>query len=81
MSFQFEVFPFGKYKGTPIDQLPNTYIVYALEKFNLPDELVRQLEKALIINLNMDFIRVESFCNYLMEHGYNQLIKELFGDE
>jgi len=35
----YEVFPFGKYKGIPISNLPTTYLAYALESFELPEEL------------------------------------------
>ena len=36
---EYLVFPFGKYKGVKLEDLPSTYIVLALEKFELPDEL------------------------------------------
>jgi hypothetical protein len=39
VSMYYEVFPFGKYKGVKLTELPSTYIVLALEKFELPDEL------------------------------------------
>lgn len=35
----YEVFPFGKYKGMRIEEIPSTYLVYSLEKFELPKEL------------------------------------------
>ena len=40
---EYLVFPFGKYKGTKLEDLPSTYIVLALEKFELPDELHYEL--------------------------------------
>ena len=40
---EYLVFPFGKYKGVKLEDLPSTYIVLALEKFELPDELHREL--------------------------------------
>lgn len=40
---EYLVFPFGKYKGTKLEELPSTYIVLALEKFDLPIELKVQL--------------------------------------
>lgn len=40
---EYLVFPFGKYKGTKLKELPSTYIVLALEKFDLPDELKWEL--------------------------------------
>ena len=35
----YERFPFGKYKGSQISELPPAYIIYALQTFDLPDEL------------------------------------------
>lgn len=39
----YEVFPFGKYKGVKLTDLPSTYIVLALEQFELPKELMDEL--------------------------------------
>lgn len=41
----YEVFPFGKYKGVKLKDLPSTYIVLALEKFDLPIELSDEMGK------------------------------------
>jgi uncharacterized protein (DUF3820 family) len=46
-------FPFGKYKGTPINEIPNTYLVYALQEFSLPEELEDELKLTLISNLGI----------------------------
>jgi hypothetical protein len=40
---EYLVFPFGKYKGVALTELPSTYIVLALEKFELPNELKAEL--------------------------------------
>ncbi len=40
---EYLVFPFGKYKGTKLEELPSTYIMLALEKFELPNELQAKL--------------------------------------
>ena len=45
---EYLVFPFGKYKGVKINELPTTYIALALEKFELPFELGDQLYKTLL---------------------------------
>jgi uncharacterized protein (DUF3820 family) len=45
-------FPFGKYKGQHLDEIPTTYIAYALEEFELPDELQLQLRTLLALRLN-----------------------------
>ena len=39
----YEVFPFGKYKGVKLTDLPSTYIVLCLEQFELPKELMDEL--------------------------------------
>lgn len=41
------VFPFGKYKGEPLEELPSTYIVFALETFDLPKELTQKMGRIL----------------------------------
>jgi uncharacterized protein (DUF3820 family) len=51
----YEKFPFGKYKGHLLSDLPNTYIVYALETFDLPEELVWKLQEILLENLEIDY--------------------------
>lgn len=40
---EYQVFPFGKYKGVTLKDLPSTYIVLALESFELPKELNSEL--------------------------------------
>jgi uncharacterized protein (DUF3820 family) len=40
---EYLVFPFGKYKGVKLTELPSTYVVLALEKFDLPKELKDKL--------------------------------------
>jgi uncharacterized protein (DUF3820 family) len=50
----YEKFPFGKYKGYAIDQIPLNYIVYALENMDLPKELNDQLKEILIIELSLE---------------------------
>ena len=47
-------FPFGKYKGYRISEIPLNYIVYALENMDLPDELNEQLRDVLIESLNLE---------------------------
>jgi uncharacterized protein (DUF3820 family) len=50
---EYLVFPFGKYKGVALTELPSTYIVLALEKFELPDELITELRMVLYGRLNV----------------------------
>lgn len=49
----YEVFPFGKYKGVKLRELPSTYIVLALEQFELPTELKSELYKILLGRLRI----------------------------
>ena len=46
-------FPFGKHKGEFISDLPLTYVVHALETFDLPIELVSALKIELIKQLDL----------------------------
>lgn len=46
-------FPFGKHKGEFISDLPLTYVVHALETFDLPIELVSALKVELIKQLDL----------------------------
>lgn len=50
---QYLVFPFGKYKGVKIKDLPSTYIVLALETFDLPVDLNDQLYGTLMGRLKV----------------------------
>ena len=49
----YEVFPFGKYKGVKLTELPSTYIVLALEKFELPSELKEELSRIFLGRFNI----------------------------
>lgn len=75
----YEKFPFGKYKGQILSDLPNTYIVYALETFDLPDELVSQLQNTLLENLGIDFPDGVSLGD--INRIYNKMMTEVFCDD
>ena len=45
---EYLVFPFGKYKGVKLRELPSAYIVLALESFDLPQELSTELFRVLM---------------------------------
>jgi uncharacterized protein (DUF3820 family) len=62
---EYLVFPFGKYKGVALTELPSTYIVFALETFKLPDELHMELRQILLGRLKV-FSR---FIENLQEHS------------
>lgn len=67
----YEVFPFGKYKGVKLTELPSTYIVLALEKFELPDELCLELKMILFGRFKM-----YSFIGYINKSKTKQEIKD-----
>ena len=45
--------PFGKFKGETIDEIPSTYLVYALEKFEMPLELEEGMREELIVRFDL----------------------------
>jgi uncharacterized protein (DUF3820 family) len=49
----YQKFPFGKYKGVNIYELPVNYLAHALEKFEMPKELEEELAFYLVLNLNL----------------------------
>jgi len=49
----YQTFPFGKYKGEILSNLPTNYITYAIESFDLPVELLFDLKVILALRLNM----------------------------
>lgn len=67
----YEVFPFGKYKGVKLTELPSTYIVLALEKFELPAELKEELKMILFGRFKMF-----SFIEYINKNHTKKEIKD-----
>lgn len=49
----YTVFPFGKFKGVAIHAIESNYIVYALENFDLPDDLKNQLRNEIFIRFSI----------------------------
>jgi uncharacterized protein (DUF3820 family) len=75
----YEVFPFGKYKGIKLKELPSTYIVFALEQFELPNEMNSELGRILLGRFSVfsgvkKMIETESKKNLLKT--YSERIKE-----
>lgn len=62
---EYLVFPFGKYKGVVLNELPSTYIVLALEQFDLPQELRMELGGVLLGR----FLVFSSIKDHLLEKG------------
>jgi uncharacterized protein (DUF3820 family) len=67
---EYLVFPFGKYKGVALTELPSTYIVFALETFQLPDELNRELRQILLGRLKV----FTKFLENIREYPLNDII-------
>ena len=44
-------FPFGKYKATPLEELPSTYLVFAIETFKMDEEMYKILKNILFVRL------------------------------
>lgn len=87
----YEKFPFGKYKGHLLTDLPNTYIVYALETFELPEELVWKLHECLLENLSIDYpysiqlkkieeIHYGMICDYAEEDSLGGSVVDVIND-
>ena len=70
----YEKFPFGKYKGQLLSDLPNTYIVHALETFELPDELTYALQDTLLFNLGI--VSKREYFIKVVESVWSRLDKE-----
>lgn len=51
----YKNFPFGKYAGTTMTELDSTYIVHALETFDLSEDLRADL--MLILDIRFGFIK------------------------
>lgn len=70
----YTVFPFGKYKGTPLRELPSTYIMLALEGFALPKELHLELRRILLGRLGV-FSTILHYYNLpSFDEGYNEIL-------
>ena len=52
--------PFGKHKGTPIDQMPLQYIEWLLTKDNVDGWLLRELEESRDLQLNLRWSESEN---------------------
>lgn len=79
----YEKFPFGKYKGTPIEKLPLTYIVYALQEFELPIELQDRLKIVLYDYFNMGELFLDFKCEIKIidiEKTYKEIAKKYHPD-
>jgi uncharacterized protein (DUF3820 family) len=69
----YERFPFGKHKGEQITEIPSTYIVYALETFDLPIELKGALQHVLLTRLDIRPPLIEYFA---IHKAYERMCKK-----
>ena len=76
---EYLVFPFGKYKGVKLEDLPSTYIVLALEKFELPDELLKELKLILFGRLKY-FSEINNFLESIPINAIEFFLNEWKGD-
>jgi len=67
--------PFGKHKGTPIDQVPLSYIEWLLEKDNVDGWLRSELEKSRNKQLGGDF---DEFRQEFEEDLQSRKIRKIF---
>jgi len=72
---EYLVFPFGKYRGVALTELPSTYIVLALEKFELPDELQVELSRILLGRLYI-YSGVYEQLNSMTKSEFNNWLNE-----
>ena len=59
----YTVFPFGKFKGVAIHAIESNYIVYALEKFDLPDDLKNQLRYEIFNRFSIQTDEIDSLID------------------
>lgn len=74
----YQKFPFGKYKGYDLNDLPTTYIAYALEEFDLPDELDFDLKVILALRLEMTSAEINTVK---VKAAYRELSKKFHPDK
>lgn len=49
----YQKFPFGKYKGVLLEEIPTSYLVYAIKEFDLPTELKNTVKQILAKDLGL----------------------------
>ena len=49
----YEKMPFGKHAGEYISDIPSNYLIYAFEKFSIPDELSEAIQAELLDRLQL----------------------------
>lgn len=73
----FDTFPFGKYKGIQLIEIPTTYITYALEEFELPKDLDEQLKVILCLRLGL----TSDVKNLNVKKVYREMVKKYHPDK
>ena len=72
---EYLVFPFGKYKGEKLKDLPSTYIVLALEKFDLPFELKESMSHILLGRFEIYSQFKDTYSN-MTKKDFEQFLKD-----
>ena len=73
----YQKMPFGKFKGTPLDELHSNYIVHAIETFVLPNELKNQLKQIIGGRLGLIQNKKEHHVLLVDDSGANDIYPEI----
>lgn len=73
----YEKMPFGKFKGTPLNELHSNYIVHAIETFVLPNELKNQLKQIIAGRLGLCPDKKEHHILLVDDEGANDIYPEI----
>ena len=79
---KYETMPFGKYKGTKIEDLPTTYLTYALVSFELPDELKESIFTQLMHDVGgWDYVDTSDDVDARIKDAYYSLCLKYHPDK
>lgn len=74
----YQKFPFGKYKGVLLEEIPTSYLVYALKEFELPTDLKNSLKKIVAKDLDLTIKVSNPFDGIgITAHEVNLVYKKL----
>ena len=72
--------PFGKFKGYELDEIESNYLVYAIENFDLPDELIDSMKQILRDRLGIQSHFIGIFPDTIRKI-YKKLAKQYHPDK
>lgn len=73
----YQKMPFGKFKGTQLNELQSNYIVHAIETFVLPNELKNQLKQIIAGRLGLSKDKKEHHVLLVDDGGANDIYPEI----